>query len=92
MNFSKNLQIFLLHTAKILQIFKLTDKSKQTSDSQQQEIGVFGSEGFGGVSQYSNQEILSEIDQMDPMEREFFMEELSARSDFWNQEMEVFYE
>ena len=73
------------------EIFKLTGKSKQTSDSQQQEIGVFGSEDFGGVSQYSNQDLLSEIGQMDPMEREIFMEELSVRSDFWD-ESEVLYE
>jgi proteasome lid subunit RPN8/RPN11 len=74
------------------EIFKLTGKSKQTSDSSQQEIGVFGSEDFGGVSQYSNQDLLSEIDQMDAMEREIFMEELSVRSDFWDEESEVFYE
>jgi hypothetical protein len=29
---------------------------------------------------------------MDPMEREIFMEELSVRSDFWDEETEVFYE
>ncbi len=74
------------------EVFKLTDKSKQTSDKPQQEIGVFGSEDFGGVSQYSNQDLLSEIDQMDPMEREIFMEELSVKSDFWDEETEVFYE
>ncbi len=73
------------------EIFKLTDKSKQTSDSQQQKIGVFGNEDFGSVSQYSNQDLLSEIDQMDPMEREIFMDELAVRSDFWDEESEVFY-
>jgi len=72
--------------------FKLTSKSKQTSDETQQEVGIFGSEDFGGVSQYSNQDLLSEIDAMDPMEREIFMEELSVRSDFWDEESEVFYE
>ena len=74
------------------EVFKLTDKSKQASDKPQQEIGVFGSEDFGGVSQYSNQDLLSEIDSMDPMEREIFMEELSVKSDFWDEETEVFYE
>ena len=74
------------------EIFKLTSKSKQTSDETQQEVGIFGSEDFGGVSQYSNQDLLSEIDAMDPMEREIFMEELSVRSDFWDEETEVFYE
>ena len=74
------------------EVFKLIDKPKQTSDSLQQEIGVFGSEDFGGVSQYSNQDLLAEIDQMDPMEREIFMEELSVKSDFWDEETEVFYE
>ena len=70
---------------------KFTNKSKQTSNETQQEVGIFGSEDFGGVSQYSNQDLLSEIDAMDPMEREIFMEELSVRSDFWDEESEVFY-
>ena len=74
------------------EVFKLTDKSKQASDKPQQEIGVFGSEDFVGVSQYSNHDLLSEINQMDSMEREIFMEELSVRSDFWDEETEVFYE
>jgi len=72
--------------------FKLTNKSKQTSDETQQEIGVFGSDDFGGVSQYSNQDLLGEIDAMDPMERQFFMDELAVRSDFWDEESEVFYD
>lgn len=74
------------------EVFKQTEKSKQTSDNQQQEIGVFGSEDFGAMSQYSNQDLLSEIDQMDPMEREIFMEDLAVRSDFWDEETEVFYD
>ena len=72
--------------------FKLTGKSKQKSGDTQQEIGIFGSEDFGGVSQYSSQDLLGEIDEMDPMEREIFMDELAVRSDFWDEEVEVFYD
>jgi hypothetical protein len=28
---------------------------------------------------------------MEPLEREMFMDELAIRSDFWNEENEVFY-
>ena len=72
--------------------FKLTDKSKQSAASQQKEVELFGSENFERVPLFSGQDLLSEIDQMDPMEREIFMDELAVRSDFWDEETEVFYD
>ena len=71
--------------------FSLTDKSKNTSEKQQDEIDVFGSNGFEETSVFTNQDLLGEIDSMEPMEREIFMEELAIRSDFWD-ESEVIYE
>ena len=70
-------------------IFALTGKSKKSK--QTEEADVFGSDGFDDLSDLTGEDLLSEIDSMDPMEREYFMEELSIRSDFWD-ESEVLYE
>ena len=72
--------------------FSLTGKSKSISGKRQDETDIFGGNGFQEVSFFDGQDLLAEIDQMDPMEREIFMDELSVRSDFWNEESEVFYE
>jgi proteasome lid subunit RPN8/RPN11 len=70
-------------------IFALTGKSKKSKLTE--EADVFGSDGFDDLSDLAGEDLLSEIDSMDPMEREYFMEELSIRSDFWD-ESEVSYE
>ena len=73
--------------------FSLIAKSKSTSGKQQDELEIFGNNDFEETSLFTGQELLGEIDSMDPMEREIFMEELSIRSDFWNEyESEVIYE
>lgn len=72
-------------------IFSLAGKSKKSKTVEAEEIGVFGSTGFDDLSDLTGEDLLSEIDSMDPMEREYFMEELSIRSDFWD-ESEVLYE
>ena len=71
--------------------FSLTGKSRSTSGKQQDEVDIFGGNGFEETSVFTNQDLLGEIDSMEPMEREMFMEELSVRSDFWD-ESEVIYE
>ncbi len=70
-------------------IFNLTGKSKRIK--QTEEADVFGSDGFDNLSDLTGEALLSEVDSMDPMEREYFIEELSIRSDFWD-ESEVLYE
>jgi proteasome lid subunit RPN8/RPN11 len=72
-------------------IFSFAGKEKMTKVQQENETGIFGGQDFGSASGYSNQELLAEIEQMDPMDREIFMEELAVESDFWN-ESEVLYE
>lgn len=72
--------------------FSLTGKSKNTTGKQQDEVDIFGGNGFEETSAFTNQDLLGEIDSMEPMEREIFMEELSVRSDFWDEETGVFYE
>ncbi len=71
--------------------FSLTGKSRNTSGKQEIETDIFGSNGFEEESFFSSQDMLGEIDLMEPMEREIFMEELAIRSDFWD-ESEVIYE
>ena len=72
--------------------FTLTGKSRK-HDNNKEEVDVFGCDGSESLSVFDGQDLLSEIDSMDPMEREYFMEELSIRSDFWDEyESEVLYE
>jgi proteasome lid subunit RPN8/RPN11 len=65
--------------------FSLTDKSKNVSGKQVEAVEVFGSDGFEETSFFSGQDLITEIDLMEPMERELFMEELAVRSDFWDE-------
>ncbi len=73
------------------EFFSTLGKSKKKSKAKQEtEIETFGGED---LSLSNGQDILEEIDSMDPMEREHFMEELAIRSDFWNEyESEVLYD
>jgi len=71
--------------------FSLTGKSRSTTGKQEDEMDIFGGNAFEETSVFTNQDLLGEIDSMEPMEREMFMEELSVRSDFWD-ESEVIYE
>ena len=73
------------------EIFKQTDKLKQPAANQQKEVELFGNENFSKVPLFSSEDLLSEIDRMEPTEREMFMEELAIKSDFWDEESEVFY-
>jgi len=74
-------------------IFSLTGKSKKSKMAQPEEIGVFGSTGFENLNDLTGEDLLSEIDSMDPMERECFMGELAIRSDFWDEyESEDYYD
>ena len=71
--------------------FSLIGKSRSVSEKQEHESDIFGGNGFEETSVFTGQNMLGEIDSMEPMEREIFMEELAIRSDFWD-ESEVFYE
>ncbi len=71
--------------------FSLTGKSRKDSGKQENETDIFGGNGFEETSVFTSQDMLGEIDSMEPVEREIFMEELAIRSDFWD-ESEVIYE
>lgn len=63
-------------------------KSKKYAQTFQTE--AFGSDCFGELS---GEDLLTQIDCMDPFERSYFLEELSIRSEFWDEnESEVIYE
>jgi proteasome lid subunit RPN8/RPN11 len=44
-----------------------------------------------GDSLLTSDDLIAELDKMDPIERQLFMDELAVRSDFWNDESEVLY-
>ncbi|MBW8016139.1 MAG: hypothetical protein FVQ82_08130 [Planctomycetes bacterium] len=68
----------------------LTNKSRKHA---REEVEVFGCDGSEGLSFFDGQDMLSEIDSLDPVEREYLMKELSIRSEFWDEdESEVLYE
>jgi len=73
------------------EIFKPVEQPKQAPDKPKQETELFDSKDMTGVPQFSSEDLLSEIDRMEPIEREIFMEELAIKSDFWDEESEVFY-
>lgn len=66
-------------------------KSKKSTKEQRKDSETFSAEDCG-FPLITDEEMLSEIDQMHPAERGIFMEELAVRSDFWDEEMGVYYE
>ncbi|MBW8017922.1 MAG: hypothetical protein FVQ82_17260 [Planctomycetes bacterium] len=69
----------------------MTENSRKHA-GREEEIDVFGSDGSEELD-FDGQDLLSEIDSMDPMERQHLIEELSIRSEFWDEdESEVLYE
>lgn len=63
--------------------FNRADKSKLPECAQQKEFVPFGAENVSIAPSLSGYDLLSEVEQLDPLEREIFMEELAVRSDFW---------
>ncbi|HBG27914.1 MAG: hypothetical protein A2Y10_16465 [Planctomycetes bacterium GWF2_41_51] len=45
----------------------------------------------GSFSLLTSDDLIAEVDKMDPVERQLFIDELAVRSDFWEQEDEVLY-
>ena len=72
-------------------IFKQTIKSEKPIPKKQSCSGLFAKKSSGEVSFLSSDDLIAELDKMDPIERQIFMDELSVRNDFWNEESEVLY-
>jgi len=69
----------------------LFQSEKPDKDPKADDTDSFGNEKTISDHQLTDEDLLSEIEQMDPAEREVFMDELAVRSNFWNEENEVFY-
>lgn len=64
---------------------------KEAKANEKEQADIFGGTETYEMAGVSSEELLEEIDMMEPMERQMFMDELAIRSDFWNEyESEVF--
>jgi proteasome lid subunit RPN8/RPN11 len=73
------------------EIFKEVIKSEKAIPQKQSSSDLLVGKNSGSFSLLSSDDLIAEIDRMDPIEREIFMEELAVRNDFWNEEDEVLY-
>jgi proteasome lid subunit RPN8/RPN11 len=73
------------------EIFKEIIKSEKAIPQKQPDSDLLAGKNSGSFSLLSSDDLLAEIDKMDPVEREIFMGELAVRSEFWNEEDEVLY-
>jgi proteasome lid subunit RPN8/RPN11 len=64
---------------------------KELSAKPKEQVDIFGGTEFTQTSGITSEDLLTEIDLMDPMERQALMDELAIRSNFWDEyESEVF--
>jgi len=73
------------------EIFKQVSKPESAVSQKLPCGGLFAGKNSGSISLLSSDDLIAEIDQMDPIERQIFMDELAIRSDFWDAENEVLY-
>ena len=70
----------------------VTHNKPEPKELQSQPTDIFGGEEVIQETSLSPDDLLDQIDSMDPLEREFFMEELAIHAQYWNLESEVFNE
>ena len=70
--------------------FSLTGKSKNTSGKQETETDIFGGDDEFQDIMFSSDDLMEELEMMHPAQRQAFMDELAVKSDFWDEETEVF--
>lgn len=69
----------------------LLPAAKQLPEKPKESADIFGGTEPVQTSPFTSEDILNEIDLLDPMERQMLMDELAVRSDFWDEyEKEVF--
>lgn len=78
-----------LYLANVIEenVFNFTKKAAESKKLKHEEPDIFGTTDFSNP-----EDMLEELEQMHPDERQIFMDELAIRSDFWDEEMEAFYE
>jgi proteasome lid subunit RPN8/RPN11 len=73
------------------EIFKQAIKSEKPIPEKQPFADLPPVKSSDSFSLLSSDDLIAEVDRMDPMERQLFMDELAIRNDFWNEENEVLY-
>ena len=70
--------------------FSFTDKEKKAKVQQENEPEIFGGTDEFQAGLFSGEDLMEELEMMHPAERQAFVDELSVRSEFWD-ESEVLY-
>jgi len=70
--------------------FSLAGKTKSTSGKQEAEPDIFGGDDEFQTEMFSSEDLMEELEMMHPAQRQAFMDELAVKSDFWDEETEVF--
>ena len=73
-------------------VFSFSGKEKKTKAQQENEVEVFGGSDEFQDTMFSSEDLMEELEMMHPAQRQAFMDELAVKSDFWDEETEVFYE
>ena len=74
-------------------IFTLGGNKTKAKDLQLNgEFDIFGGTEAFQAAAVSGEDLLQELEMMHPAERQDFMDELAIRSDFWDEEMEAYYD
>jgi len=71
-------------------VFSFSGKEKKTKAQQENEVEVFGGSDEFQDTMFSSEDLLEELEMMHPAQRQAFMDELVVKSDFWDEETEVF--
>jgi len=73
-------------------VFSFSGKEKKAKAQQENEAEIFGGTDEFGSEMFSGEDLMEELEMMHPAQRQAFMDELAVKSDFWDEETEVFYE
>jgi len=71
-------------------VFSFSGKEKKTKAQQENEVEVFGGSDEFQDTMFSSEDLMEELEMMHPAQRQAFMDELAVKSDFWDEETEVF--
>ena len=71
-------------------VFSFSGKAKEAKTQQESEADIFGGTDEFQTGMFSSEDLMEEFEMMHPSERQAFMDELAVKSDFWDEETEVF--
>ena len=70
--------------------FSFSGKEKNAKTQQENEAEIFGGDDEFQTEMFSSEDLMEELEMMHPAQRQAFMDELAVKSDFWDEESEVF--